>query len=126
MHIQGTGIIFHQSMLNFKTMNLKVFNWSPEEKKIARIAFEKAYKKEMSEIKNELENRIKNIDELQKVWSINDFLNKRRNEVDKKYDYRYSVLISVFVRLLSEGYIEEKDLAGLSEDKLDAIKFLSQ
>jgi hypothetical protein len=107
-------------------MNLKVFNWSPEEKKIARAAFEKAYKKEMSEIKNELENRIKKIDELQKVWSIHDFLNKRRNEVDKKYDYRYSVLISVFVRLLSEGYIEEKDLEGLSEDKLDVIKFLSQ
>lgn len=126
MHIPEAGIIFHQSMLNFKTMNLKVFNWSPEEKKIARAAFEKAYKKEMSEIKNELENRIKKIDELQKVWSIHDFLNKRRNEVDKKYDYRYSVLLSVFVRLLSEGYIEEKDLEGLSEDKLDVIKFLSQ
>jgi hypothetical protein len=107
-------------------MSIRDFNWSLEEKKIARAAFDKAYKKEMAEIKNELELRIKKIDDLQKVWSVHDYLSKRRNEIDKKYDYRYSVLINVFVRLLSEGYISEKDLEGLSEDKLNAIKFLSQ
>ncbi|MFZ2325270.1 MAG: hypothetical protein WAV89_16425 [Ignavibacteriaceae bacterium] len=107
-------------------MSIRDFNWSPEEKKIARAAFDKAYQKEMTGIKNELEKRIKNLDDLQKVWSIHDYLNKRRNEIDRKYDYRYSVLINVFVRLLSEGYIEEKDLEGLSEDKLNAIKFLTQ
>lgn len=107
-------------------MSTRDFNWSPEEKKIARAAFDKAYQKEMTGIKNELGKRIKNLDDLQKVWSIHDYLNKRRNEIDRKYDYRYSVLINVFVRLLSEGYIEEKDLEGLSEDKLNAIKFLTQ
>jgi len=105
---------------------IRDFKWSTEEKKIARAAFDKAYKKEMTEIKNELEKRIKKINDLQKVWSIHDYLSIRRNEVDEKYDYRYSVLINVFVRLLSEGHIEEKDLEGLSEDKLNAIKFLSQ
>ena len=62
-------------------MSIRDFNWSPEEKKIARAAFDKAYQKEMTGIKNELEKRIKNLDDLQKVWSIHDYLNKRRNEI---------------------------------------------
>ena len=36
------------------------------------------------------------------------------------------MLIIVFGRLMKEGYLELKDLEGLSEDKLEAIKFLSQ
>ena len=31
-------------------MSIRDFNWSPKEKKIARAAFDKAYKKEMNEI----------------------------------------------------------------------------
>jgi len=106
-------------------MNLRDFNWSPEEKKIAKVTFDKAYQKEMKEIKNELLKRLENLADLQNIWSIHNYLTEKRKEVDKKYDYRYSVLILVFVRLLSEGYIEEKDLEGFSEDKLEAIRVLS-
>lgn len=107
-------------------MSIRDFNWTPEEKKITRAAFDKAYQKEMTEIKNELIKKTNNMDDLQKVWSIEDYLSEKRNEINNKYDYRYSVLITVFARLLSEGHINEKDLEGLSEEKLDAIKFLSQ
>ncbi len=37
------------------------------------------------------------------VWQVHDFLSEKRDEVDRKYDYRYSVLISMFGRLLHEG-----------------------
>ena len=107
-------------------MNNRDFSWSPIEKKIARTAFDKAYKNEMNEIKNELEKKLQDLKDLQKIWSIHNYLSKRRKEIDRKYDYRYSVLIIVFGRLLSEGYIEEKDLEGLSIDKINAIKSLSQ
>ena len=107
-------------------MSIKDFIWSPQEKKIARVAFDKAYKNEMEKIKNELEKKLKNLDDIQKIWSIENYLSQRRKEIDRKYDYRYSALIIVFGRLLSEGYIEEKDLEGLSEDKLEAIKMLSK
>jgi len=40
----------------------------------------------------------------------------------KKYDYRYSVLIGVFARLLYEGWLSEQDLAGLSPEKLELIR----
>ena len=107
-------------------MNNRDFNWSPREKKIARATFDKAYQNEMNEIKNELEKKLQDLDDLQKIWSIHNYLSKRRKEIDRKYDYRYSVLIIVFGRLLNEGYIEEKDLEGLSNDKINAIKVLSQ
>ena len=105
---------------------MREFNWSPIEKKIARGAFEKAYQNEMTEIKNELLEKVNKIEDLQYIWKIHDYLSHRRKEVDRKYDYRYSVLIIVFGRLLNEGHIEEKDLEGLSIDKINAIKALSQ
>ena len=107
-------------------MSLRDFNWSQKEKKIAKAAYDKAYQKEMNEIKNELKKRIDDLDDLKQIWSIHDYLTERRDEIDEKYDYRYSVLILVFIKLISEGYIEEKDLEGLSEDKLEAIGILSK
>lgn len=72
----------------------------------------------MIEIKSEHSKRVKNLDDLQNILSINTYLNEIRKEIDKKYVYRCSVLIMVFARLVSEGFIEEKDLKGLSGDKL--------
>jgi hypothetical protein len=48
-------------------------------------------------------------------------LASRRKQIDQKYDYRYSVLLMVFGCLLREGSIDENDLAGLSQDKLEMI-----
>ena len=42
--------------------------------------------------------------------------------MDKKYDYRYSVLPSVFARLIREGWLSFEKLEGLGEDKIQEIK----
>jgi hypothetical protein len=34
------------------------------------------------------------------IWGLHDFLTEKRNEVDEKYDYRFSVLDFVFSRLI--------------------------
>lgn len=107
-------------------MSIRDFNWSSEEKKIARAAFDKAYQNEMNAIKNELVKRIGDLDDLQNIWSIHNYLSEKRKEIDSKYDYRYSMLVIIFGRLINEGYLDGKDLTGLSEDKLEAIKFISQ
>ena len=49
------------------------------------------------------------------------FLNPRRKEIDRKYDYRDSRLTQVFGRLLYDGRVREEDLSGLHEDKLKLI-----
>ena len=38
------------------------------------------------------------------------------------YDYRYSVLVTVFSVLLSEGWLTVADLAGLQENKIEQIQ----
>jgi hypothetical protein len=100
--------------------------WSSEEKKIARNIFDKAYQNEMEEIKILLENKVQKIKSKNDIWEINDFLTKRRISVDEKYDYRYSRLIIVFGILLSEKYLTENDLNGLSEEKIEMIKNVSK
>jgi Photoprotection regulator fluorescence recovery protein len=49
-------------------------------------------------------------------------LSQRRRTVDKIYDYRYSVLLNVFARLLRDGWLTETDLVGLQEEKIEKIK----
>jgi len=45
--------------------------------------------------------------------------------MDQKHDYRYSVLIHVFGRLVGEGGVEMKDLEGLEEEKIQRIRFIA-
>ena len=56
------------------------------------------------------------------MWPIEHFLNQRRRELDAKYDYRHSQLISVFRRLIREGRLTEAHVEGLSQDKLEFIR----
>lgn len=106
-------------------MSIYDLQWSPKEKKIARTAFDKAYKREMEEIKNSLIKQVTKIKDDKSIWSIHNYLTERRNIIDKKYDYRYSQLILIFSQLMREGYLIEEDLSGLSEDKIEKIKSLS-
>lgn len=99
--------------------------WSSEEKKIARIAFDKAYQREMEEIINAIYEKSAKIKNDKDVWALHNYLSDQRQEIDQKYDYRYSQLIIVFSRLYSENYLLEEDLKGLSVDKIQVIKKLS-
>jgi hypothetical protein len=63
-------------------------------------------------------------------WDLEHYLIRRRKEIDRKYDYRYSQLAQVFGRLLYEKRLGEEELGGLREDKLKSIrsfaKFLAE
>ncbi len=98
------------------------FKWSNSEKKIARQAFERAYQRECDAIQKRVSAMIAKLTNAHDIWRVHDFLSRKRREVDNKYDYRYSVLIFVFARLLREGWLDESDLDGLQEDKVSAIK----
>jgi hypothetical protein len=56
------------------------------------------------------------------MWDVEDYLHQRRREIDDLLDYRYSQLVFVFGRLIHEGYLDEAQLAGLSEDKIAGIR----
>lgn len=100
------------------------FRWSPAEKKIAREAFDKAYQKECEVIIVKLKKMTAKTKKPDDIWRICDYLTEQRDRTDEKYDYRYSVLIFVFARLIKEGWLTEADLEGIGKDKVEKVQFL--
>jgi hypothetical protein len=97
-------------------------HWSHKEKSVARAAFDSALARENASVRNEVERMLQSSTEPSAVWDVLEFLSRKQGEIGRKYDYRYSVLTGVFARLLYEGWITEKDLSGLSPEKLELIR----
>ena len=97
-------------------------HWSHSEKKTARVAFFNALARETAAIRKEVEAMLQRSNEPNAVWDVYEFLSKKLRALERKYDYRYSVLVGVFARLLSEGWIADVDLEGLSTEKLQLIQ----
>ena len=97
-------------------------HWSHGEKKTARVAFDTALARETAAVRKEVEAMLQRSKEAQAVWDVHEFLSKKLRELERKYDYRYSVLVGVFGRLLSEGWITDADLAGLSAQKVELVR----
>lgn len=102
------------------------FDWSAAEKKIARKAFDSAVQAELHEFVLEFKAKASSVQEVESVWKIRDWVDKKQREIDAEYDYRYSQLIFVFARLVKSGKLNLANLSGLSDDKIQAIKHLSE
>ena len=100
-------------------------DWSKKEKDIARKAFKVAYDRECKAILENVRKMVFEVNNPTGLWRIQDYLTEKRNETDEKYDYRYSVLSFVFARLICEGWLQQDDLEGLAEEKLDEIHRIS-
>lgn len=96
--------------------------WSAAEKKLAHRVFEAALTAELAEIMADFKARATAVTVPHEMWPIEAYLERKRREIDRKYDYRYSQLLLVFARLLREGRIQEAQLTGLSEEKLAYIR----
>ncbi len=99
--------------------------WSKAEKAVGKRAFDMAYRRECEAIIKKLKEMVASAAEPDDLWRICDLLKEQRDRIDEKYDYRYSVLVFVFARLLKEGWLWEFDLEGFQKDKLEKIKYLS-
>lgn len=98
------------------------FKWSPSEKKAARAAFDLALDRELKAIRQETTALLQKSEDESSIWRVHDYLSKKRREFDEKYDYRYSVLILVFSRLVSEGWLTLDDLSGIGVEKIEIIR----
>jgi hypothetical protein len=96
--------------------------WSKPEKEIASRAYRAAYERECTAIADNVRKMAAEIKEPADMWRLHDYMTEKRKETDEKYDYRYSVLLLVFARLMFEGWVGEEDLAGLSLEKLQEIR----
>lgn len=101
---------------------MRELRWTEAEKKLSRRAFEAALQAELADVLQDFKARAAAVQTSHDLWPIEHFLSQRRRELDAKYDYRYSQLISVFGRLVRERRLTEAHLEGLSHDKLESIR----
>ena len=104
---------------------MQEFKWTKNEKPLARQAFDKAYEREMNGIAQEVRSQLAAGTDARVIWRVHEYLSEKREEMNQKYDYRYSVLVSVFGRLLAEGHLHIEDLEGLREDKMERIQSIA-
>ncbi|GAB4152602.1 MAG: hypothetical protein Fur0046_32300 [Cyanobacteria bacterium J069] len=107
-------------------MQASDIQWSQTEKSVAQAAFNQAYEREVQALIAEVNARAGDIEKLDDLWTLHDFLSARRHDLDGKYDYRYSVLIFVFARLVQEGWLQLHELEGLEADKLTKVAALTR
>ena len=101
-------------------------SWTGAEKKIARRVFDKALENELAEIMMKFKKKAQEAKVMDDIWKTKDYLIKAQNEINRKYDFRYSVLGIVFGVLLREKRIAEHDLNGLSLEKINMIIGISK
>lgn len=106
--------------------SIRDWKWSPAEKTIARRAFDLALSQELDAVVREAKERAARITEASELWNLEHWLGEHRRQIDRTFDYRYSVLPLVFANLLRDGKITEDDLHGLAPDKLDAIRHMAR
>ena len=97
------------------------FKWRESEKRIANRAFEKARTTELDEVVQYFKAEAAKIADVDQLWTLIDQMKIIRYQFEQKYDYRYSILVLVFARLLGEKRISIQDLAGIDGDKLAVI-----
>lgn len=108
--------------VSFSSTHSHGLNWSPAEKATARRTFDQALQGELEAVIAETKSRAATIQHASDIWELEQFLTKRRSQIGRRFDYRYSVLTEVFGDLLHRGRLAEEDLKGLGEDKLAAIR----
>jgi hypothetical protein len=103
-------------------MTMRDLKWSGAEKKIARRAYDAALKTALAKIMADFKARAAATSTPSEMWAIEDYLHQQRREIDEMFDYRYSQLPWVFARLIWAGHLDEAQLNGLSEEKLQEIR----
>src|SRR6266852_3737329 len=96
--------------------------WAPTKKKLARIAFNNAFERKCTAITQEARRMLETMTAPSDIFRVQEYLTEQRRIVDQLYDYRYSRLLGVFGRLLSDGWLREGDLNGLQAEKIAKIK----
>lgn len=104
--------------------HLHDLKWSDAERRIARQVFEQALQAELAEAVLDFQRRAAAVESAEAMWALAEAVQRRRRDIDAKYDFRYSQLLVVFARLVREGRVARDALAGLRDDKQDFLNRL--
>jgi Photoprotection regulator fluorescence recovery protein len=88
---------------------------------VARKALDQALNRELCEVISQAKEMAAAADGASDLWKLENWLRERRREIERKYDFRYSVLPIVFATLIKQHYLNERDLDGLNQKKIRLI-----
>lgn len=100
---------------------MRDFKWSRAEKLVARRAFDQAIDREMRELIRQTREMAALANEGADLWRLESWLREQLRDIERKYDFRDSVLPIVFATLMKQGHITEDDLDGLDQEKINLI-----
>ena len=100
--------------------------WTNSEKKLARKVFDAAVERALSQLVEEFKRKAAATSDVESLWKVRDWMNRRQREIDNEFDFRYSQLILVFAKLVRARKLEMAELNGLSEQKLAEIQFIAE
>jgi hypothetical protein len=101
---------------------MRDLSWTASEKKIARRAYDLALAARLGKLMTAFKAKAAAAATSSDIWEIEEFLRGQRDEIDRTFDYRYSRLPLVFALLIREGHLDEAQLHGLAEEKLEMIR----
>ena len=100
--------------------------WSAPERKIANDALEIACQRETDALIREVKNGVGELNAIEDLWRLHDFLSARRHYIDGKYDDSEAGIVFVLAGLVKEGWLSIDELDGLDEAKLAKITALNR
>jgi hypothetical protein len=113
--------------MNVLTINgypalMRDLKWSATEKSIAKKTFNLALQRELEAVMKKARAMAAKLEQPVDLWKLENYLTRRRQRIDRQYDYRYSVLPQVFADLIRKGRLREQDLQGLGDDQLEYVR----
>jgi hypothetical protein len=108
------------------TERMNLWNWSPREKIAARRAFDAALTRELQDLIKATKERAERLQTPSDLWELESWIAEQRRRIDRTFDFRYSVLHIVFATLIRDSRLNENELDGLAEEKLDTIRRIGQ
>ncbi|WP_017298658.1 hypothetical protein [Nodosilinea nodulosa] len=100
--------------------------WSTQERSIARGALSAAQQRELAALIKLVRETASNVNSIDEVWNLHDFLSARRFDIDGKYDDRDDEILFVLAKLKKDGWVQSDDLTGLEPAKISKITALTR
>lgn len=107
-------------------MQVSELQWTQEEQKAAREAFELARQRETQTLIELVREQSSQVTALDDIWHLHDFLSARRHDMDGKYDDRHPGTLFSLAQLIKEGWLHRDDLQGLDSAKLAKVSVLAR
>ncbi len=95
-------------------MKTNTQEWSQTDQKIAHEALTKAYARETEALIAEINQKASQVNHIDEIWALNDYLSSKRYNIDGKYDFRESASVFVLAQLVKERWLTLDELTGLT------------